>query len=157
MALTAKIRKKDIEVSVIRCGEKLWMDIAGNIYNETELEFLTEPAIDVGDWVSYKGEPELQGLVEQINDQMLMLRLQSNDRMAIPVADCVICRNYHKKRMESERFLHLAVDDILKHICHRGVSFYDSTDMLLFQHQQRINSKDGNKYEVKINVEIRKR
>lgn len=52
MALTAKIRKKGIEVSVIRCGEKLWMDIAGNIYNETELEFLTEPAIDVGDWVS---------------------------------------------------------------------------------------------------------
>lgn len=157
MALTAKIRKKGIEVAVIRCGEKLWMDIVGNIYNETELEFLTEPAIEVGDWVSYKVDPELQGLVEQINDQMLMLRLPSKDRMALPVEDCLIAIKHHKKRMKCERFLHLAVDDILKHISRRGVSFYDSLDMLLFQHQQRINSEDGNRYEVKINVEIRKR
>ncbi len=150
------VRKTGKEILVLKYGPAEWVDVTGQIYSESDIEFPT-PAISIGDIVSYKEHPTTVGVVAQINDQMLMICQESGNRMALPVRDCSILKTAKEMAEEQFGFLHKAAESIYLHIGLHGVTIPDPHKMALFDRTEKVNSsKDGNTYRVQIRVEIKK-
>lgn len=144
------------EIRVLKYGPAEWVDVTGRVYSEDEIEF-PMPPISIGDMVSYKEHPPTVGVVEQINDQMLMICQESGNRMVLPVRDCSILKTAKAIIEERFGFLHKAAESIYLHIGLNGVTIPGPDKMALFDRSENVNSsKDGNTYRVQIRVEIKK-